>query len=104
MTADVYRYRFAPDTPADEVEATLALAVVSVECLHGAAQVRLDGSHAFDAEGLACVVDAGTAVGRDLNRLFAGFAAREFGPDAFTVERLAAPDRRRQRRRDPTPA
>jgi hypothetical protein len=36
----------------------------------------------------ACVFDAGTPVGRDFNRLFIGFIRREFGEDAFRVERV----------------
>jgi hypothetical protein len=35
-----------------------------------------------------CVVDTGTEVGRDINRLFCGFLRREFGGGAFRVERL----------------
>ena len=34
-----------------------------------------------------CVIDSSTAVGRDLNKLFVGFLQREFGEDAFHVER-----------------
>src|SRR5262245_45178419 len=90
MPTNVYRYVFHDDVPAAEVEATLLLSLLAVEALHGEAEVRLDGGHAFDAARNVCVVDAGTAVGRDLARLFTQFVRREFGDDAFTVERLAA--------------
>ncbi len=50
--------------------------------------VRLDAGHHFDAEQRACIIDAGTPVGRDFNRLFTGFISREFGADAFRVERV----------------
>ena len=43
---------------------------------------------ALDAESRTCVIDAGTAVGFDLNRLFVGFVRREFGEDAFRVQRV----------------
>lgn len=72
----------------DEVEASLLLAVLATESLHGECQTRLDAAHYFDPARRACVVDAGTPVGKDLNRLFTGFIGREFGPDAFTVERV----------------
>ena len=39
--------------------------------------------------GIAGVIDASNAIGLDLNRLFVGFLKREFGADAFTVERIA---------------
>ena len=40
------------------------------------------------------VIDASSEVGRDLNRLFAGFLRREFGPDTFRIERLQRDVRR----------
>ncbi|MDB5308813.1 MAG: hypothetical protein JWO38_3015 [Gemmataceae bacterium] len=87
---DVYRYAFRPEVPITEVEQTLVLAIIATEALHGESQARLDLGHAFDAGTRACVIDARTGVGRDFNRLFVGFVTREFGPDAFTVERLPA--------------
>jgi hypothetical protein len=62
--------------------------LLATEALHGQAQVRLDAAHAVDADKRSCAVDASTTVGRDLNRLFAGFVTREFGADAFEVERI----------------
>ena len=90
MTRDHYRYAFADSVPAEEIEASLLLALFAVESLHGEAQALLDAAHYFDAGSHACVIDAGTEVGRDLNRLFVGFLRREFGPGAFSVERPAA--------------
>jgi hypothetical protein len=99
MSSEVYRYTFAERVSVDELEDSLALAVLAAESIHGEAQVRLDAAHFLDPQGRACVLDAATSVGRDLNRLFAGFLTREFGPDAFTVHRVA--DRTA---RSPTPA
>lgn len=90
MLKDIYRYIFTADVPMEEIEASLLLAVVATESLHGESQVRLDAAHAIDADKRSCVVDASTAVGRDLNRLFLGFVRREFGEDAFAVERVNA--------------
>ncbi len=86
----VYRYTFLPETPLEEVEAALVLALVATEALHGEAQVRLDAAHHLDAERRVLVIDGTTAVGLDLNKLFWSFAAGEFGEGAFRVERLAA--------------
>lgn len=88
MTKELYRYVFTPDAPIEEVEASLLLAILATESLHGESQVRLDAAHYFDPAKRACVIDAGTPVGQDLNRLFTGFIGREFGPDAFMVERV----------------
>lgn len=91
MTKELYRYTFNRDVPLEEVEASLLLSILATESLHGEAQVRLDAAHAFDSDHRCCVIDAHTAVGRDLNRLFAGFLTREFGADAFSVERVNDP-------------
>lgn len=86
----LYRYSFRPDVPLEEVEASLLLAIWGTESLYGESQVRLDASHFLDKDRCACVIDARTAVGRDINRLFVGFLSREFGPESFEVERVAA--------------
>lgn len=88
MTKDVYRYEFQPGVPLDEVESSLLLAVLATEALHGESQTRLDAGHFLDPVERVCVIDAGTPVGRDVNRLFVGFLRREFGDDAFQVERI----------------
>jgi hypothetical protein len=87
MNRDIYRYAFAPETALAEIEASLLLAIWGTESLHGESQVRLDASHYLDSAKRACVIDAGTPVGRDLNRLFVGYLRREFG-DQFCVEHL----------------
>jgi hypothetical protein len=87
MTRALYRYTFKPEVPLEEVEASLLLAIFAAESLYGEAAVRLDAGHYLDSDRRACVVDAGTAVGKDLARIFTGFLRREFA-DGFTVERL----------------
>lgn len=88
MLSNMYRYEFDSAVAIEEIEATLVLALAAVENLHGASQVRLDAEHAFDAVLRVCVINAATRVGRDLNKLFAGFLTREFGSGGFHVERL----------------
>ena len=88
MPSNVYRYKFARTVAMEDVESTVVLAIMAAESLHGEAQTRLDAAHFLDPAMRACVIDAGTPVGRDLNRLFIGFVSREFGPDSFDVERI----------------
>jgi len=71
-----------------DVEESLLLAVLAAECLYGEARVRLDAGYSISEEKHALVVDAGTDIGRSINRIFTGFVTREFGEDAFKVERL----------------
>jgi len=91
VVTDIYRYSFSETVPAEDVEAALLLAIWGCEALHGEAQTRLDASHYFDPAARACVIDAGTAVGRDFSRLFLAFVRRECGEDAFKVERVNSP-------------
>jgi hypothetical protein len=90
MPRNQYCYTFKTDVPLQDVEITMLLALVAVESLHGETQVRLDAEYRIDADRHACMVSVATPLGRDLNRLFAGFARREYGEDAFHVERLGA--------------
>jgi len=86
MSQVLYRYILTPNVP--EVEASLLLAVLATEALHGESQVHLDAAHRHDPGVRTVTIDAATPVGRDLNRLFVGFLRREFGADSFTVERV----------------
>ncbi|WP_146452762.1 hypothetical protein [Bythopirellula polymerisocia] len=88
MANTLYRYHFGSKIPAEDIEASLLLSILSTESLHGASQVRLDTAHYLDDTKHACVIDASTQVGCDLNRLFLGFLSREFGDDSFSVERI----------------
>jgi len=93
MAREMVRYSFSQAVAPREIEETLLLAVLATECLHGVSRVRLDASYWLDAPSRRCVVDASRAVGHTLNRLFTGLAAKEFGEDAFTVERIEGASR-----------
>ena len=87
MAKEVYRYSFQTSTPMEEVEASLVLALMACESLHGESRMRLEIAHYLDAERRACVIDGSSTAGRHFNQLFVGFLRREFGDDAFRVER-----------------
>jgi hypothetical protein len=88
MSRNVYRYVFDRNVSVQAAEELLVLAILAAECLHGQSDTRLDASYRFSRDGRACVIDATTDVGRDVARIFTGLAIREFGEDAFKVERL----------------
>jgi hypothetical protein len=96
MGKELYRYSFEPDVPPEDIESSLLLAILATESLHGEAQVRLDAGHVFDPTKRVCVIDANTPVGRDFNLIFVGFLRREFGEDAFRVERVNEPSQHQQ--------
>jgi hypothetical protein len=88
MPREIYKYRFNRDVPPKDLEQSLLLAVVAVECLHGESRVRLDARYCLRAKDGVCVIDAGSDVGKHLNRVFTGFVTREFGEGAFRVHRI----------------
>lgn len=90
MSVEVYRYSFSDPTSMDDIESALVLAIWGAESLHSESQVRLDAGHFLDRERRACVIDAGSPVGMDVNRLFVGFVRRELGDEAFQVDRVDA--------------
>jgi len=89
MNHDIYKYEFSFNIPIDEVEQSLALSVLTTESLHGRTRVRLDASFCIDKEKHACIVDAGTEVGRHIASIFTGYLTREFGENTFKVKRLS---------------
>jgi hypothetical protein len=88
MVSNVYRYVFTEHIPFGEVEDTLQLALITLESLHGEVRVRLDARYAVEESKRACVIDASTEVGQQLNEIFLGYLRREFDDDAFEVKRV----------------
>lgn len=87
MSADTYQYIFDKSVDIRETEATLLVAMIATEGLHGSSAVRMNGRYRFDPKNRTCEIDASANVGQDLNRIFVGFLNREFGPNSFTVQR-----------------
>jgi hypothetical protein len=90
MTREVYRYVFNPQLSVAEVLATLDLALIAVESLHGEARARMDARFVGRPFTRTLVIDASTHVGQALNQVFVGYARREFGKGAFAVARCPA--------------
>ncbi len=87
MNGGVYRYFFSEGVPLGEVRDSLLLSVLAAEGVHGRAQVLLGVGYAVDEGTRACVVDATSPVGETVSQIFTGLLTREFGENAFTVER-----------------
>ena len=86
-----YQYCFNKSVNIVETEATLLIAMMAVEALHGTTAIRMDGRYHFDPKRRICEIDAKSQVGQDLNRIYTGFLQREFGPDAFTIQQVHTP-------------
>ena len=88
MNRQAYRYEFTDQTSLADVKDSLFLAIFAAEGVHGRAQVRLDVGFCLDEKARACVVDAGTAVGKTVAQIFTGLLTRQVGEGAFTVEHV----------------
>lgn len=84
----VYRFQFKDDVAAQEIEDALSWAAFNAESVFGKPRVRLDASFLFDREKRVCVIDKTTEVGRHIAQVFTSLITREFGEEAFKVERL----------------
>jgi len=89
---EVYRYSFEREVSMAVVEESLVLAVLAVECLHGESVVRLEAGYCLEEDQRVCAVDATTAVGRDVARIFTGFLTKELGEEAFRVTKATGTD------------
>jgi len=88
MTVDVFRFRLSSEVPLEEAEMSLQLATFAVEGLFGVARVRLEFAYHLDSPRQAILVDGTTEVGAAVIRVFTSLLLREFGEDAFQVERV----------------
>lgn len=88
ITPRIFRFTFGNALDMTQVEAAFVLAIFSVEAIHGTSETRLLAEHAMDAEKREYVVDASTALGHVLSKLFIAFLTRQFGPDSFRVTRI----------------
>ncbi len=90
MVSQVYRYELSDDVPMEDVEATIVIALASLESLHGDVEVQLAAPYYLDVGQRTCIVDASAPIGRDFARLLAGLLRREFGPTAYRVQRVGS--------------
>lgn len=89
MTQETYKYRFDQAVPAQDMEDTFMLALLAVESLYSCSRVRLEVGFVIDKPNRTCIINVVTPVGRDLARIFTGFATREYGERAVRIERIA---------------
>jgi hypothetical protein len=89
MAPERIRFTFDQEVPLEDIASSLLLARWAVESLHGEPAIQLEARHTLDAARRECVIDAPTAAGHDLARVFLGYLRREFSPAQFRVEHLA---------------
>ena len=88
MNPPVYRFAF-PNLPSLLMaQMTLQLAMVAAEGLFGKTVVCMDVSYYVHAPRNVILIDATTAVGASLVRIYTALLIDELGEDAFTVRRV----------------
>ncbi len=85
MDRSTVKFAFNDSVSMPEVEATLRLALLAVESLHGEDRLRLETRTKVDRARHACLVDTTTEVGRTLAAIFGGYVRREFGEEAIGI-------------------
>lgn len=88
MSSDLVRFKFGDATAFADAERSLHLALLAADALHGTTQMRIEARVWIDAPSFTCVVDAATAAGRSIARIFTGFVERMLGEDAFEIDRV----------------
>jgi hypothetical protein len=91
MNQSNVRFAFDASVPMTEVEATLRLALLAVESLHGEDRVRLDARVTLDRATRTCIINAASEVGRTLALVFGGYIRREFGDAAVNLVHAPVP-------------
>lgn len=96
----IYRFQFQRHVPLEKAEATLMLALIAAEALHGQPNVRLSVRYLFGEDKHACVIDGDNEIARQVVLIFTQFLIHEFGEDTFQIRReqhdIQAPQRSAQ--------
>lgn len=102
MCQDQYSFNFSRGIPHKDVEGTFLLALLAVESLHGKEAVRMDCRFKTDFPQRRCLIGAGSQIGCELARIFAGLATHAFGREEIRIRRrnLCCPMPRRDIVRD----
>lgn len=86
--SNVLRFAFPEGGGREDVEADIALAIFTAECVYGRPRVRMEASYFVDDDGRSCVIDVAGESGEAAARIFSGLSAARVGDKAFSVKRM----------------
>ena len=81
----ILRFTFRAEPDPKGIEADLALAIFTAECLHGRPQVRMEARYLVSPGGQTCVIEISGPAGESAARVFAGLATARFGEEAVSI-------------------
>ncbi len=86
--SNVLRFAFTEGGTKDDIEADVALAIFTAECVYGRPRVRMEASYLVADDGSTCVLDVDGEAGEAAARVFTGLTSARVGEAAFKVRRL----------------
>lgn len=85
----VCKFTFRNGIGRDLIEAAIASAVFSAECVFGKPRVKVSGiAYYLAGNGHLCVIDISTEVGQHVAQVFTGFMMNALGEEKFQVRRI----------------
>ena len=85
---NVLRFAFTEGGTKDDIEADVALAIFTAECVYGRPRVRMEASYLVAEDGSTCVLSVDGDAGDAAARVFTGLTAARVGEEAFQVKRV----------------
>ena len=86
-TTTACRFMLPEGSERNELEASVARALVDAEHIFGQARVRICAAYWFSKDGRQVLIDVSTDVGECIAQIFTGLVTSEIGECTFTVNR-----------------
>ncbi|NQT35249.1 hypothetical protein HQ587_08670 [bacterium] len=87
MNKTIYHYQIMDGIPMNAVKDSLLLSVMAAESLYGRPRINLEARFRLERVSRVYIIEAGSKIGETIARVFTGLLIREFGEQAFKVER-----------------
>ena len=88
MNKTIYHYQVKEGILMSAVKDSLLISIMAVESLYGRSRINLEARFRLEKVNRVCIIDVGTLIGETIARVFTGLLIREFGEQAFKVERM----------------
>ena len=88
MNKTIYHYQIKDGVLMSAVKDSLLLSIMATESLFGRPRINLEARFRLERVSRVCIIDIGTQVGETIARVFTGLLIREFGEQAFKVEKV----------------
>lgn len=86
MNEKVLIFKFDASIPMQDLADTFNLSRIAVESLYGAVKAKIETRYHINQRAGTFALDISTDCGRDLAKIFTGFAQKEYGARAFRIE------------------